>query len=129
MTLNKHFGVTNDWIEPKSCLTPLISSGVGPIEHKSYVTLYLISVLSLEYSWGLSKVWMELKSKLTLIIDHVICYQGYEKNKWSLSIILLFIWHPIILCSNVNQDYVKVKPWFIWVINLIGCIYELQESE
>ena len=129
MTLNKHFGVTNDWIEPKSDLTPQISSGVWPIEHKSYVTLYLIWVLGLEYSWGLSKVWMELKSKLTLNIDHVICYQDYEKNKWSLSIILLFIWHPIILCSNVNQDYVKVKPWFIWVINLIGCIYELQESE
>ena len=49
------------------------------IVYKSYVTLYLISVLSLEYSWGLSKVWMELKSKLTLNIDHVICYQGYEK--------------------------------------------------
>ena len=129
MTLNKHFGVTNDWMETKSYLTPLISSGVGPIEHKLYVTLYLISVLSLEYSWGLSKVWMELKSKLTLNIDHVICYQGYEKYKWSLSIILLFIWHTIILCSNVSQDYVKVKPWFIWVINLIGCIYELQESE
>ena len=43
MTLNKHFGVTHDLIESKSSLTPLISSGVGPIEHKSYVTLCLIS--------------------------------------------------------------------------------------